>query len=473
MAALEFAGCTVSYGAEPVLRGLSLQVAPGEMLALVGRSGSGKTTAVLAAAGVLPPGAVRDGRILLAGQALPARAEAAGSTARGMQLGIVWQDALAALNPALRVGAQIAEPLRRHRGMARREALAQAAALLASLGLPDPEAACRAYPHQLSGGQRQRALLAAALACGPAVLIADEPTAGLDAARAAQIMALLTGLCRARGLAVLLITHELALAAAHAHRVAVLAGGAIVETGEAAHVLAAPRHAETQALCGPAMAAALPARDGPVVLQAEALSVRYRGRAAPVFENLAFTLHAGECLGVTGPSGAGKSTLARAVLGMVQAGGVLRFRNGAIGNAAARRAIQPVFQEAAASLSAHMSVGAIIAEPLRLAGMRAAEAAARARALLQELGLPAELLPRRPASLSGGQAQRVALARALAAEPEILLLDEPTANLDPCARAEILTVLRAVLARRDMACLLISHDAVTLAALAQRLLALG
>ncbi len=527
----------------PVLQDISLSVAPGEILAIVGESGSGKTTAALAILKLLPPGASFAGRILLDGEDIAPLPEAAMRRRRGARIGMVFQDPLAALNPVLTVGAQIAEPIRVHEGASRPAAWARAVDLLAEVGMPEPAARAREFPHMLSGGMRQRAMIAAALACGPGLLIADEPTSGLDAALAADIFALLARLRAARGLAVLLISHDFAVVGRHADRIAVFYAGHCVETGPAAAVLRAPLHRYTRALlaaapgldgtpptpiagtlpepeawppgcrfaprcteatmdcgaappvlggaghaasclhpgAGPAATRSPAARpkllSGGEVLRAERLTVRYGGGvfdgpARLAVADAGFSLTRGACLGVVGASGSGKTTLARAVAQMVPYDGQVMLRGqhiGALRGAAmrvARRRIQMVFQNPAGSLDPLQTVGAAIREALALAG-DAREG--RAEALLDQVGLPAALLRRYPATLSGGQAQRAAIARALAADPDVLLLDEPTASLDVSTAAGLLCLLRDLAGSRGLAYIVITHDLAAAAFLAHRL----
>ncbi len=542
---LHLANVSVSlrrYGrSQAVLEALSLHVAPGEALALVGESGSGKTTAALAIPGLLPPGATVTGRIELEGRDLAKLAARARRRLCGARIGMVFQDPLAALNPAMTIGEQIAAPIRRHLGASRRAAWARAVALLNEVGMPHPAARASDYPHMLSGGMRQRAMIAGALACDPALLIADEPTSGLDGRQAEQILGLVTRLRAARGTAVLLISHDFSVVARHADRVAVLYAGICVEHGPAADLLQRPRHRYTQALlraiptlagdlppsipgmtpepeawpagcrfaprCGYADAACkagapamqhgvacrhpaigdvpppLPSvpRPRPAAvpcLVAEDLTVSYRTgifarTARAVLRNVSLSVAPGECLAVVGPSGAGKTSLARALCHMVPYEGRIRLHGqdmAALRGArfrAARRRVQMVFQAPAASLDPLQTVGAALAEAATLAGCAAPGHAA---AMLAQVGLPAALLSRRPASLSGGQAQRVAIARALAADPAVLVLDEPTASLDPSSAAALLALLRDLASVRGVGYVLITHDIAVAAVMAHRTL---
>ncbi len=478
----------VHGAAVPVLRGLDLSVSPGEMLALVGESGSGKTTACMAIAGVLPQNARVTGRMLLEGTPLETMPEAAARKLRGERIGIVFQDPLSALNPSLRVGTQIAEALRLHRGASKATAWARAIALLDDMGIAAPALRAHDYPHQFSGGMRQRVLIAAALACDPALLIADEPTSGLDAALAAGILDVLARLRRDRGLAVLLISHDLAQVARYADTVAVIERGVCVEHGAPRAVLAAPhapatrrlRDAALNALAGPA-GEPRPAPAASAWLDVSNLTVRHARRFGeplrePAVRGVSFTLGRGECLGIVGASGSGKSTLGRAVLQMQPYAGQVRMGGADLAGlrgAAARQArsrLQIVYQEPRTSLNPLMTVAEIIGEALLLSNAcLRPERARHVEALLHQVGLPGELARRRPPTLSGGQAQRVAIARALAASPDLILLDEPTASLDVCAQASLLSLLADLARDRALGYILISHDLAVVRRLAHRI----
>jgi oligopeptide/dipeptide ABC transporter ATP-binding protein len=533
-----------------VLEDFSLTLETGQMLALVGESGSGKTVAAHSIPRLLPAGAIVSGTIRLGGQTLTNLPEAAIRRLRGRRIGMVFQDPLAALNPSHSVGAQIAEPMGPQLGLSRRDAWARAVELLAEVGIAEPALRARHYPHQFSGGMRQRVLVAMALACGPDLLIADEPTTGLDAALKTQMLDLLGRLRRERRLAVLLVSHDLALVRRHADTVQVLYAGRTVERGAAARLFAAPRHPYTHALLlatpvfgrvpvgiagqlpepemrppgcrfAPRCARADPACDaafpsftdggtqaaclfplaalaapappptlprappcGPVLLRARGISVRYGGglldgHAVTAVADADLSLAEGECLALVGPSGSGKTSLGRAVLQMVPYQGDILLRDvlvGALRGAARRRVrrrIGAVFQDPAGSLTPTMTVGALIGEALKLGGEYRADARRRrAATLLESVRLPASLLDRLPATLSGGQAQRVAIARALAAEPDLLVLDEPTSSLDVSSQAVILNLLSDLSATRGLSLIIITHDIDAVGFLAHRMIEL-
>ncbi len=451
-------------GLAPVLRDVSLSVAAGEMVALVGDSGSGKTTAALSIPRLLPEGAVVGGCVEVGGVDVAGLDEGALRRLRGTQVGVVFQDPLAALNPALRVGEQIAAPVRVHIGASRETAWARAVALLAEMGIADAAARARDYPHQFSGGMRQRVVIAGALACGQRLVIADEPTSGLDALLARQILDLLARLRRERGLAVLLVSHDEALVARYADRVVVLRDGVAVAQDARGGARAA----------GGRVAAG--ADTGGALLQVSGLGVSYGGAGRPALDDVSFALRRGECLGVVGASGSGKTTLGRAVLQMLPYRGVValegqdlaRLRGAAL--VAARRRMQVVFQDPAASLNPFMRVADIVGEALVLGGQtRAAVRRERSAALLAQVGLDAGLLDRRPGSLSGGQAQRVAIARALAAAPALIVLDEPTSSLDASAREGLLELLGDLARALSLGYIVITHDLAVVRRLAHRI----
>ena len=532
----------------PVLDHFNLSVEPGQMVGLVGESGSGKTIASLSIMRLLPPGARVTGRIMLDGTDLTTLGDTAMRRMRGGAIGMVFQNPLSALNPMHTVGKQIAEAYRAHTSASQDEAWQRARDLMDEVGIRDPDARLRDYPHQFSGGMRQRVTIAIALACGPKLLIADEPTTGLDPLVAGQIMALIARLRRERGMGVLFITHDLSVVEEHADAIHVLYAGRSVEWGGSLPFFAEPRHPYSRALLGsvprlgqarlldiqgnipepearppgcrfaprcayrqdvceaaypPALsggteAACLFPRSGPPEFVADApavaaravgntrltinaVSVRYaaaRSRKATVtaLADITLSLAAGECLGVVGESGSGKTTLGRAILQMVPYEGKISLDGrvlGELGGAdrkAARRRIQVVFQDPRESLNPRMRIGDIVGEPLRLGGLgRGAAMRDRVAGLLRAVGLDPSLSARLPRTVSGGQAQRIAIARALAADPEIIVLDEPTSSLDVSTQAMLLNLLKDLGRDRGLSYVLISHDLACVSYLAQRI----
>jgi peptide/nickel transport system ATP-binding protein len=525
----------------PVVEDLNLNLAAGEMLALVGESGSGKTITALSIMGLLPRGARLRGNIAFAGQNLAILDEPAMRQLRGRKIGMVFQNPLAALNPAHTIGAQIAEAWRVHEHGSAKDARARALELLDEVGIKNAAQHLNHYPHQFSGGMRQRVMIAMALACGPELLIADEPTTGLDAVNARQIMALLTRLRRERQMSVIFITHDLSVVEEHADSIHVLYAGRSVEWGQASAFFSHPAHAYSAALLGAAPrigqsrlanipgqlpepealppgcrfaprctrhqpdcdAAAPPPRPTggtisaclhpltpepsaepriPVnlapkkflpLLEARNISVTYQKFTA--LREVSLTLGRGECLGIVGESGSGKSSLGRAVLqmqpyqGEILLGGESFTTLRGSARRAQRRRIQIVFQDPRESLNPRMKIGDTIAEALRLSGANKAEAQAQIPELLTRVGLSHELATRSPATLSGGQAQRAAIARALAAQPDIIVLDEPTSSLDVSTQAMLLNLLKDLASSTGISYLLISHDFAVVSYLAERI----
>ncbi|BAS26435.1 dipeptide ABC transporter ATP-binding protein [Limnochorda pilosa] len=502
MALLEVRGLTLHYagseGPVPAVDSLSLSIAgPGEALGLIGDSGSGKTTLARVLIRSLPRQVARlEGRVLLGGRdvlALPE--ETFRLEVRWKQIAVVFQGALSAFNPVLRVGFQVAERMLLE-GTPRAEAEARARALLEQVGLPGES--FRRYPHELSGGMRQRAAIAMALSLGPKLLVLDEPTSALDVSVQAQIMNLLKRLKWETGLSMLFITHDLALASDLCDRIAVLQEGRLLECGTADQVLTAPRHPHTRALL-----ARVPRLHGPegagggeagagrkeVLLALEDMHVHFQARrgllraeTVRALDGVTLEVRRGEALAVVGESGSGKTTLGRATLGLVTpAGGWVRFDGqelaglDARGLKAFRRRAQAVFQDPYASLSPYMSVQEIVEEPLLVHGpVEPAERRQRALEALAAVGLdpPEAFADRYPHGLSGGQRQRVAIARAMVLDPEYLVADEPVSMVDASQRAEILDVLRALRADRDLTLLYITHDLASARHFADRIAAL-
>jgi peptide/nickel transport system ATP-binding protein len=507
---LEVRGLTVEFrratgkrpvaGADPAAHravdGLDLDLLPGETLGLIGESGSGKTSTALALLGLLPGGARAGGRALWRGRDLLSADADALRAIRGAEIALVPQDPMAALHPLMRVERQVAEAVRAHaqpgKGRAGRAGPAaardRAAELLTRTGLPPDRLRHARYAFEWSGGMRQRALIAMAVAHSPALLIADEPTAALDATTQAEILALLRRLRDESGMAMLLISHDMAAVAAVADRVAVLRRGRIIETGSVEEVCRSPREPYTAGLVDalppppgltppprpPSTPPRSHGRPGPgidPVLRARGVTVRYPvrrrdgGRWFTAVDDVSFDLPAGETLCVVGESGAGKSSLARALLRIQPAAGRVdvcgRDFTTATGEALrrARRDIQIVFQDPYASLNPRRRVGPTVTEPLRIHRLCSGGDAPRlAATLLESVGLPAAHADRFPFELSGGERQRVAIARALALHPRVIVLDEPVSALDVPTRGAIVALLAELQERHGLAYLLIAHD---------------
>ena len=475
----------------PALRGVSLDVAPGEVVAVVGESGSGKSTLAHAIVGLLAPNAsVGAGSVTLGGDELLGRSERAMRPIRGARIGLVPQDPTVSLNPVQRIGRQVAEALRVHGLATRRGAPLAAIDLLERAGLPEPHVRARQYPHELSGGMRQRVLIAIAIAAGPALLIADEPTSALDATVQKRILDHLEELTRDAGTAVLLVTHDLGVAADRADRIAVMSGGRLVEHGPTERILTAPTDPYTRTLLASAPGLArvvVPTPRAPVEAP-PLVSVRGlvkdfplprsagRGATLRAVDDVSFDIGRGETLALVGESGSGKSTTARLVLRLADpTAGTVTFDGADItglrGEAwrALRRRAQLVYQNPYASLDPRFSIAEVITEPLRAFRICSnTEQRARAADLVDRVALPASVLDRTPAELSGGQRQRVAIARALALEPDLVVCDEPVSALDVSVQAQVLDLLAELQAEQGLAYLFISHDLAVVRRIAHR-----
>lgn len=473
---LEVDRLSITAGDRRVVHDLSFHIAPGEALALVGESGSGKSATARAVIGLLPAGLAPDGgEIRFEGAALAANS-AALRRLRGPGIGMVFQEPMTSLNPAHRIGAQMAEGLALHTRLSRAQRRDACIAMLERVGITHPAARLDAFPHEFSGGMRQRIMLASVMLLRPRLLIADEPTTALDTLTQAEVMDLMAGLAREHGTALLLITHDLGLVARYADRALVMQQGRAVEQGPAAPLLEHPRQPYTRALVD-ALPRRGPARPTPPpsapLVEARNLSVTYSRRAAffrradsfAAVDQVSLAIHPGEVVALVGGSGSGKTTLGRAMLRLVPgSGGQLLFRGEDVTQRSGpalldfRLACQIVFQDPYSSLDPRMRVRDIVAEPLRLpAGMPMEERRRRADAMLGEVGLSG-FGDRFPHALSGGQRQRVAIARALVRDPAFVVADEAVSALDATVRKQVLALLREQQRRRGFACLFVTHD---------------
>ncbi|GKV95820.1 ABC transporter ATP-binding protein [Pectobacterium aroidearum] len=488
------------FGPIRSVKNLSFQVNAGEILALVGESGSGKSVTARTLVG-------------LAGENVDVKANAIELTRhdgglcdlryltdrdwraiRGREIGFVLQDALVSLDPLRKIGQEVAEPILTHRLLPRQQVPAHVAELLTKAGIPDPEHRAAQYPHELSGGLRQRALIASALAAGPQLLIADEPTTALDATVQKQVLKVFTALAQA-GHGVLLITHDLAVVAEVADRVIVMQQGSLVEGGEARQILSAPTHPYTRKLLAAiptastrgkwlagtdplqngiapssaSLAADHASTDDTIALTADRIAVSFKrpdGSRMQAVNQVSLQIKRGETLGIVGESGSGKTTLGKVILALQKPdSGEVRLADNAWSTLTERERrplrarIQTITQDPLSSFDPQFTVAQILNQPLRLRrDLSDDEKQRRILTLLEYVGLTPDLLSRRPRALSGGQRQRVSIAQALASEPEILICDEPVSALDVTTQAQVLDLLVALQRQLGLTMLFISHD---------------
>ena len=474
--------------AHNALEGLDLQIAPGETVALVGESGSGKTTAANAIIGLLPTSAqVTAGRIAVLGEDVTRVSERRRRAIRGSVIGLVPQDPMVGLNPTRRVGTTVAEAVRKRGIRDKRQLSADVIEALEQAGLDNAVLRARQYPHEMSGGMRQRVLIAIALAGQPRLLIADEPTSALDVTVQRRILDHLEGLVRESGISLLMITHDLGVAADRADRVLVLSQGQIVEQGRPDDILIRPRHAYTRKLIAavPGLAGTTPPSppgggEAPEILRLDQISKDFALPRAPgaarsvrAVSQASLTVRSGQTVAIVGESGAGKTTLLRIALGLESpTEGAVFFEGAQISGRRqaelrpVRRRFQLVHQNPFASLDPRYTLRQTITEPLVSFGIGdRASRLARAQELMEQVALPPALLGRRPAELSGGQRQRVAIARALALKPDLLLLDEPVSALDVSVQAQILDLLAGLQRDLGLSYLLIAHNLAVVARL--------
>ncbi|WP_394160125.1 nickel ABC transporter ATP-binding protein NikE [Galactobacter valiniphilus] len=478
-AVLELDALTIASPLRTLVHDCTLTVNRGEAVGLVGESGSGKTLSVRAIAGLLPGGFSIGGKIRLLGEDVLSLEKNELRQLRATRMGMIFQTPRAHLNPLLSIGDFMTEAMVKVAGRRRDDARSRAEDLLAEVGIPDPRKRMRQYPGELSGGLLQRVMIASTLAMDPEVLLADEITTALDVTTQEEVMALIGDLRRDRGLSLLFITHDLALAGAVTDRVAVMQHGRIVETLESASMRTQASHEYTKVLMAASLDAAKPlatSADTSEVLQVRNLrkSYRVRGAAGPARElvavdDVSFSLNRGGSLGIVGESGSGKSTSARMICGLERAdSGTVTIlgtdytqpARGSRGRRARAKTVQMVFQDPYESLDRRQTVQQCLIEALRVHrhGASRAELAESAASLVRQVRLEEALLEARPRALSGGQRQRVAIARALAANPDILVLDEAVSALDVTTQVEVLTLLDTIRRETGVALLMITHD---------------
>ncbi|TFB17155.1 ABC transporter ATP-binding protein [Microbacterium sp. 3H14] len=483
-------------GVVHAVEGVDLEIRPGETVAIVGESGSGKSTTAMAIIGLLAGGGkVASGSIRLDGKDITHASENELRTIRGRDIGLVPQDPMSNLNPVAKIGTQVAETLLAHGLATRQDVQAKVVEALTAAGLPDPERRAKQYPHEFSGGMRQRALIAIGLACKPRLLIADEPTSALDVTVQQTILDQIGQMTRELGTAVLLITHDLGLAAERAERVIVMHRGKVVEQGAARQILEDPQHPYTQSLvkAAPSVAAArlrpeafrvqertaetdaaetdaagtVPADN---IVEIENLTkvypVRGRGEDFVAVDDVSLVIPRGETVAIVGESGSGKTTTARMLLKVIEpTSGLIRYEGkdiSALSRAETRefrQQVQPIFQDPYSSLNPMFTIERLIAEPLEFYKRGSgADRRTRVRQLLDDVALPQSMLRRYPSELSGGQRQRVAIARALALSPDVIVCDEPVSALDVLVQDQILTLLGDLQREYGLSYLFISHD---------------
>jgi len=494
MSLLSVSDLTVSFRqggtTTQAVRGVSFDIKPGETVALVGESGSGKSVTALSTVGLLSDNAELSGSVRFEGAEMIGANQAELRRVRGNDISFIFQEPMTSLNPLHSVERQITEALTLHQGLIGTRARDRALELMNKVGIRDAETRLGAYPHQLSGGQRQRVMIAMALANGPKLLVADEPTTALDVTIQAQILELLADLKRAEGMSMLFITHDLNIVRRVADRVCVMQNGEIVEQGDAETVFSNPRHPYTRTL----LAAEPQGQPDPVagcaapLLSTDGLRVwfpiqrgllrRTVGHVKAV-NDATLTLRAGETLGVVGESGSGKTTLALAVMRLISSKGpilfqgddISRHRSGAM--RALRREMQIVFQDPFGSLSPRMTIEEIIAEGLGVHGVPTGRTTGDAvAAIMEEVGLDPATMNRYPHEFSGGQRQRIAIARAMILQPKLVVLDEPTSALDMTVQVQIVELLRKLQKDHGLAYLFISHDLRVVRAMSHQIMVL-
>ncbi len=489
MALLDVKDLSVSFvtrnGTNKAVDNVSFSVEPRQITAIIGESGSGKSVSCYAMLGLVPspPGRIDGGTAYFQGQDLLALSEAELRAIRGRDIAMIFQDPMTCLNPFMKIGDQLIEPLTLHKGLAKGPARAQAMALLDEVGIRDPQAAMNAFPHEFSGGMRQRVMIAMALINEPKLLIADEPTTALDVTIQAQILKLIAELQTKRNIGVLFISHDLAVVSDIADQIVVMEKGKAVESGEPKAIFENPQHPYTQKLL-----AAIPSGQKAADTVAPDPLIRIdhlrtwftpTGGADPVkaVDDVSLEIHRGEVLGLVGESGSGKSTLGRSILRLVPiTDGKITFEDTELSALEGRslkqfrHRMQMIFQDPYASLNPRMTVYDTLAEPLLLHGLVSKTNLDQAiRELMDNVGLARAFVRKYPHEFSGGQRQRIAIGRALATRPEFIVADEPVSALDVTIQAQILDLLADLTKEYGLTMLFISHDLAVIRQIADRI----
>ncbi len=461
------------HGVVPAVQNLSYTLEQGAVLGIVGESGSGKSVSCYSLLGLIPspPGRIESGTALFGGQDLLRCSEQQLRSIRGSQIAMIFQDPMTSLNPSLRIGEQMIEPLRFHRGYTRADARARAIDLLDEVSVRDPQHTIDAYPHEFSGGMRQRVMIAMALIAEPKLLIADEPTTALDVTVQKHILDLMNELRRKRQLAMIYISHDLGIVAKLADRVLVMQSGRVVEQGPSQNLFFSPQHDYTRNLVAAIPRGAKPTPDRSTeqaLVSVRDLTTQFTegSRSVVAVDNVSFELHRGEILGLVGESGSGKSTLGRSVLRLVKPhAGSVRFDGTELAGLSAtqmkplRRRMQMIFQDPYASLNPRMSIFDTLAEPLRVHGLAdRTTVGTQVLQLMDEVGLARAYVRKYPHEFSGGQRQRIAIGRAIATKPELVIADEPVSALDVTIQKQILELLLQLVQLHNLTMLFISHD---------------
>jgi oligopeptide transport system ATP-binding protein len=472
-------------GTNKAVDNVSFSVEERQITAIIGESGSGKSVSCYAMLGLVPspPGRIDGGTAHFQGQDLLSLSEAELRAIRGRDIAMIFQDPMTCLNPFMKIGDQLIEPLTLHKGLSKGPARAQAMALLDEVGIRDPQAAMTAFPHEFSGGMRQRVMIAMALINEPKLLIADEPTTALDVTIQAQILKLIADLQTKRDIGVLFISHDLAVVSDIADQIVVMEKGKVVESGQPKQIFDNPQHPYTQKLL-----AAIPSGQKAAGTVAPEPLIRIdnlrtwftpTGGAEPVkaVDGVSLDIHRGEVLGLVGESGSGKSTLGRSILRLVPiTGGRIAFEDTELSALEGkplkqfRHRMQMIFQDPYASLNPRMTVYDTLAEPLLLHGLvRKADLDRAIRELMDNVGLARAFVRKYPHEFSGGQRQRIAIGRALATRPEFMVADEPVSALDVTIQAQILDLLADLTKEYGLTMLFISHDLAVIRQIADRI----